>query len=179
MPGCEEIDAVSSSEMHTASQGFTLTAPSPGCSGIPGRASSRCPGAQKNTCGACGRVQQTFYDRKIRRVRDLSCGDTRVFLDLEVRRVGCSRCGKVKQEKLGFLAELPFYTRRFAFYVGRRCRASTITDIAHELHLHWHTVKELEKQYMREQLRRAGSPGPRVIGIDEISIKKGHTTASR
>src|SRR5262249_56318332 len=28
--------------------------------------------------------------------------------------------------------------------------------------------------YMREQLRRAGLPGPRVIGIDELSIKKGH-----
>jgi len=28
---------------------------------------------------------------------------------------------------------------------------------------------------MREQLRRAGVPGPKVIGIDEISIRKGHT----
>ena len=28
---------------------------------------------------------------------------------------------------------------------------------------------------MQEQLRRAGTPGPKVIGIDEISIKKRHT----
>ena len=28
---------------------------------------------------------------------------------------------------------------------------------------------------MREQLRRVGTPGPKVIGIDEISIRKGHT----
>ena len=28
---------------------------------------------------------------------------------------------------------------------------------------------------MSEQLRRAGTPGPRVIGLDEVSIKKGHT----
>src|SRR6201987_3919587 len=27
---------------------------------------------------------------------------------------------------------------------------------------------------MREQLRRAGNPAPRVIGIDEIAIAKGH-----
>ena len=81
----------------------------------------------------------------------------------------------MKQEKLSFLADRPFYTRRFAFYVGRRCRASTIKDIAQELHLDWQTVKELEKQYMREQLRRVGSPGPLVIGLDEVSIKKGHT----
>jgi transposase len=28
---------------------------------------------------------------------------------------------------------------------------------------------------MEEQLRRAGTPGPKVIGIDEVSIRKGHT----
>jgi transposase len=61
------------------------------------------------------------------------------------------------------------------FFVGRRCRASTIKDVAKEVHLNWDSVKELEKQYMREQLRRVGTPGPKVIGIDEISIRKGHT----
>jgi len=108
-------------------------------------------------------------------VRDLSCGDTRVLLEFDVRRVACRACGKVKQERLPFLADNPFYTKRFAFYVGERCRSSTIRDVARELHLDWHTVKELEKQYMREQLRRAGMPGPKIIGIDEVSIRKGHT----
>jgi transposase len=108
-------------------------------------------------------------------VRDLSCGDTRVLLEFEVRRVACRTCGKVKQERIPFLAENPFYTKRFAFHVGERCRSSTIRDVARELHLDWHAVKELEQQYMREQLRRAGTPGPRVIGIDEVSIRKGHT----
>ena len=37
---------------------------------------------------------------------------------------------------------------------------TTLKEVAEELLLDWHTVKELDKQYMREQLRRAGSPGP-------------------
>jgi transposase len=41
--------------------------------------------------------------------------------------------------------------------------------------LDWHTVKELDKRYMEEQLRKAGRPSPRVIGVDEISVKKRHT----
>ncbi len=110
----------------------------------------------------------------MRRVRDLPCGDTRIYLELEIRRVDCKRCGKVKQEKLDWLAENPFYTKRFAFFVGRRCRVTTIKDVAQETHLDWKTVKELEKQYMRQQLRRAGTPAPRVIGVDEISMRKGH-----
>jgi len=87
----------------------------------------------------------------------------------------CRDCEKVKQEELAWLADNPFYTKRFAFFVGRRCRSAPIRDVAKELHLNWKTVKELEIQYMREQLRRTGVPGPRVIGIDEVSIRKGHS----
>ena len=115
-----------------------------------------------------------WYDRKTRRVRDLSCADTRVYLAIEVRRVHCKACGRVKREKLDFLADNPLYTQRFAWFVGRRCRQSSIKDVANELNLDWDTVKELEKQYMRLQLKRTGMPGPKVIGIDEISVKKGH-----
>ena len=88
--------------------------------------------------------------------------------------MACRRCGKVKQERLDWLADYPFFTKRFAFYVGRRCRDSSIQDIAEELHLDWRTVKALEMQYMREMLRRIGTPGPKVIGLDEVSVRKGH-----
>jgi transposase len=115
-----------------------------------------------------------WYDRKVRRVRDLSCGDTRIFLELEVRRVDCRRCGKVKRERLAFLADNPLYTKRFAYFVGRRCRQATIKDVAKELALDWQTVKVLEQQYMEAQLKRAGTPGPQVIGVDELAIRKGH-----
>jgi hypothetical protein len=52
---------------------------------------------------------------------------------------------------------------------------ASISDVAKELALDWHTVKALEMQYMKAQLARAGAPGPLVIGIDEIAIRKGHT----
>jgi transposase len=116
-----------------------------------------------------------MYDRTVRRVRDLPCGGMRIFVELDVRRVACRRCGAVKRERLAFLADNPRYTKRFAFYVGGRCRSASILDIAEELQLEWHTVKDLEMQYMREQLRRAGSPAPKVIGIDEIAIRQRHT----
>jgi transposase len=35
-------------------------------------------------------------------------------------------------------------------------------------------VKELDKQYMRAQLVKAGASAPTVIGIDEIAVRKGH-----
>ena len=81
----------------------------------------------------------------------------------------------MKQEKLDWLSEHPLFTKRFAFHVGRRCRDSSIAAVARETKLDWKTVKALEMQYMREQLRRLGTPGPRITGIDEVSIRKGHT----
>jgi len=116
-----------------------------------------------------------WYDRTRRRVRDLSCGAYRIYLDFEVRRVFCRTCAAVKRERLSWLADSALHTKRFAYYVGRRCRSATLTDIAAELHLGWDSVKELDKQYMHAQLTRVGTPGPTVIGIDEISIRKGHT----
>jgi transposase len=120
-------------------------------------------------------VHSGWYDRTPRRARDLPCGPYRIYLEFEVRRVACRSCGKVKRERLEFLADNPLYTKRFAYYVGRRCRNNTIKEVAEELHLDWGSVKELDKQYMRAQLAKAGTPAPKAIGIDEISIRKGHT----
>lgn len=111
----------------------------------------------------------------MRRVRDLPCGPYRIFLEFEVRRVYCRSCQAVKREALDFLSDSPFYTKRFAYYVGRRCRNETISALAQELRLDWDSVKALDKQYMKAQLAKAGTPGPKRIGIDEISIKKRHT----
>jgi transposase len=81
-----------------------------------------------------------------------------------------------RQEKLEWLSgAMSGYTRRFAFYIGRQCQKSNIQDVAKELHLDWKTAKELEKEYMLEKLKRAGEMNPQVIGVDEISRRKGHT----
>src|SRR5258708_23768920 len=44
-------------------------------------------------------------------------------------------------------------------------------------HLDWRAIKDLDKQYMREQLRRIGMPAPKAIGIDEISIRSEEHTS--
>jgi transposase len=115
-----------------------------------------------------------WYDRRLRRVRDLSSSGFRIVLELEVRRIECDACASVKRERLDFLADNPHFTMRFAFYVGRRCRQAAIRDVATEPKLDWETVKTLEMQYMRAQIERAGAPALRAIAVDEISIRKGH-----
>lgn len=80
----------------------------------------------------------------------------------------------MKQEKLPWLSENLFYTKRFAVSVGKKCRTATISDVAKELRMDWKTVKDMDKYYMEEQLRKAPKINPKAIGVDEIAIRKGH-----
>ena len=125
-------------------------------------------------CGGRGKVHFRFYDRKTNSARDLTSGDRRVLLEYELRRVDCGACG-VKQERLELLATNTKFNKRLALSIGALCRAMPINDVAKRMNLDWHTVKQIEKDYMRQQLARAGCPSPSVIGADEIAINKRNT----
>ena len=58
--------------------------------------------------------------------------------------------------------------------VGKLCRDMPNQIVAEMERLHHSTVKDLDKLYMQKQVDLAGLPAPRAIGIDEISIRKGH-----
>ncbi|MBE7444406.1 MAG: transposase family protein [Planctomycetia bacterium] len=93
------------------------------------------------------------YDKKERRVRIYPVEMQWIYLEVEVRRVLCRKCGKVKREKLEWLADNPFTRSDFACSVGRKCRTMTVKDVAKDFRLDWDTVKTLDKEYMKKQLR--------------------------
>jgi len=80
----------------------------------------------------------------------------------------------VRQEQFAWLATHSATSKRFAYYVGLRCRSASIKDVAKELGLDWKTVKEMEKEYMKAQIEQSPPAEPGAIGIDEISVRKGH-----
>lgn len=80
----------------------------------------------------------------------------------------------VHVEHLDWLAKNPRYTQCFALQVGKLCRDMPNKAVAELERLHDSTVKELDKLYMQQQVVKAGMPAPRAIGIDEISMRKGH-----
>ena len=121
---------------------------------------------------------RTFYDRTTRRVRDTDVAGWRIYLAFEQRRVACSRCQGVKVERLDWLAQNPRYTQRFAYQVGTLCRDMSNRAVAQLLHLHEHTVKDLDMRYMRAWLAKTPQLAPQVIGVDELSIRKATRIAS-
>lgn len=84
----------------------------------------------------------------------------------------------MRRETLSWLANSARFTQRYEDHIGRLCRGMTVTDVAKLNSLSWDQVWRMEKSYMRRLLEK-NPPAQhlRSIGIDEISIRKGHSYA--
>jgi transposase len=124
-------------------------------------------------CSGCGEpVGQTFQFRQ-RRLRDLSIIERKSFLVFDEYRVLCPRCG-LKVEQLAFAAPWARMTMRFAEYVARMVRISTVKEVADLLELDWETVKEIDKAHLEKEFGEPDFDGLRILCLDEISRKKRH-----
>jgi transposase len=108
----------------------------------------------------------------------MDAGATRIYLAFEYRRVHCPHCQAVKRETLSWLAKSARFTQRFEDHIGRQCREMTVKRVAELNHLSWDQVRRMEMAAMRRLLEKHPPASQlRAIGIDEISIRKGHTYA--
>lgn len=84
----------------------------------------------------------------------------------------------MKRETLAWLASSKRFTERFEQAIGRQCREMSIARVAEMNRLSWDQVQRIEKNYMRRLVEQhPPSDNLRAIGIDEVSISKGHTYA--
>ena len=80
----------------------------------------------------------------------------------------------IRQVKIGFADPDRRYTKRFERYVLELSRHMTMTDVARHLGIDWHTVKEIQKTYLRRHFSQPSFKGLKRIAVDEISIGHGH-----
>jgi transposase len=101
-------------------------------------------------------------------------GSKKVFLDFEVQRLECRRCGKIRQEKLGFADPRFSYSHAFERYALDLSKHMTIQDVARHLGISWDVIKEIQKRDLTRKFSRQCLKNVRRIAIDEISVLKGH-----
>ena len=125
-------------------------------------------------CPRCWEISGSPYENKPRCVRDLDIGKWRVFIHFTGRRFYCGHCGRAFTEHLVSIDPRRRQTRRFEQNVYQRCLHSTHKAVAEEMWLDPTTVAGIFKRWAKKVVKAQRQQRGRVLGIDEISLKKRH-----
>jgi transposase len=125
-------------------------------------------------CPRCHQISTALYDEKERCVRDLDILGKCTFLHFSRRRFDCEGCGRPFTERLPSIDPQRRHTRRFEQYIYRSCLRSDCKGVAQANWLNQTTVKGIFKRWAKRTVRSKGPTPVRVLGIDEIALKKRH-----
>ena len=128
-------------------------------------------------CGRCRQACPLLHDTTSRRVRDRDLFEHRVWLEVPVRRVRCSRCG-VSREALSWLEPRARLTTRLRQHIEVLLALLPIKQIAVLTGLHWHTLKAIDKARLARTLPEPDLSRVRYLVMDEFALFKGHRYAS-
>lgn len=123
-------------------------------------------------CPVCKR-RGTGYDTALRLIRDLPVWGQRSTLGVPWPRVKCEQCG-VHMVRYAWVGSKGRRTRRFERLIFELTQWIPVADVAEVAAMAWHTVKDIEKRYIRGALRQRNLDGIGALGFDEVSYRKGH-----
>jgi transposase len=126
-------------------------------------------------CHLCGKKAPSVHSWTQRSVRDLNLAGTQVWLRCDYRKLLCAHCQRISIEDLELFHPYLRVTRRLAAAIHQLCKVMTVTDVARHFQLDWKTVKDIDKQYLEAQYGQPDLNGLRLLAVDEISIRKGHS----
>jgi transposase len=127
---------------------------------------------RRAVCSGCGQVCRQVHDRAFRRWRHLDLGGNRCFVEYELRRVRCPDCG-VRVEAVGWARPRARHTRDFEDLVAFMAQQMAKTPIAALLRVGWDTVGAIVERVVADQLDERRLAGLVMIGVDEISYRRG------
>lgn len=126
-------------------------------------------------CHGCRKKASGIHSWTQRRIRDLSIATAWVWITCRYRKVICSNCHGIYIEDLELFHPYLRVTTRLARYIFCLCKIMTITEVSQHMGIDWKTVKNIDKYYLEKDYGQPDLTGLRVLAVDEISIRKGHS----
>lgn len=133
--------------------------------------------SQAPLCSGCGQSTLLIHDVSWRRVRERDLFDYRVWLEVPVRRVRCPSCGR-RREQIRWLSGRRQLTQGMVSYVEALVRLLPIKQVAELLGLHWHTVKQIDRDRLAREVKEPDLRRVRRLIMDEFALFKGHRYAT-
>jgi transposase len=125
-------------------------------------------------CGECGRQTGRTKGRLAkRRWKDLKIRDRPLILAYAPRRVVCPECG-VRVERVPWADRYSRVTKGLARAVAELSRRTDLSTVAGHYGINWKTVAGILHRVVDWGLALRRRKPLHVIGLDEVSRKKGH-----
>ena len=125
-------------------------------------------------CTHCGALCSTIHQEEHRCIRHLDVWGKRTFLHFMARRFRCECCGRTFAEQLPFADCHRRQSEAFEKHVYESCIDGTCKSVASREGLSHTTVKEIFNRWAAQREQCCVGRTTRVLGIDEISLKKRH-----
>lgn len=124
-------------------------------------------------CSGCGRMIRGAYDSREQVIQHLSLWHHVSYLRFQRYRVSCQICG-IKVEKLEFVDRYARVSTALGYLISQLCKVMTNKAVGTFQGLNRQAVKELDKRAIKKAQQERLLDGIRALGVDEISIGKGH-----
>lgn len=132
---------------------------------------------RKNSKAICSRcnTQQPGYDTLAPRFFEfIPFWGIFVFLQYAMRRVNCAVCGTIVVEKVPWAEGKSHITNTYAWFLARWGRRLSWKEVADVFRTSWETVFRSVERAVEWGLEHRNLDGITAIGIDEISVRRGH-----
>ena len=132
------------------------------------------PRKRLHRCPLCNFASHSGYDKRDhRRWRHVPLGRWRVFIEATLYRLECPRHGVVT-EAVQWAEHESRFTRDFEDVVAWLAREMNKTAVSRLVHIAWQTVGSIIARVVGRTLDDKRFDELYVIGLDEVSYRKGH-----
>ena len=131
------------------------------------------PRRRRHVCPRCGFSTSAGYDRHVGSWRHIALGKWRVVVEATVYRLACPTDGVVT-EAVDWAVPNSRFTRDFEDLVAWLSREMNRTAVVRLIHVAWQTVGGIVERVVGRMLDDKRFNDLYVIGLDEVSYRKGH-----
>lgn len=126
-------------------------------------------------CHKCGERATEFFRHGEKLVlRHLPIFNRPVFLELQTKRYRCEHCGTTTTQQGGWYDTEAHCTTAFAEFLLLELVNSTISDVVSKHQVSYDVLRGVLMRYVRDEVDWSQFEHWRVLGLDEISLLKGH-----
>src|SRR3972149_1997550 len=126
-------------------------------------------------CSRCGKISDRLHEKEEERcIRHLDIWGKATYVHFPSRRFDCQGCKKAFTESLSWVENKRRESTAYELYVYEQCKHTDQAAVAEREGLHWGTVNGIFQRWAKRAEKQRVYRQVRCLGVDEISLRKGH-----